>query len=509
MVVRFNFATAGSPIPPGYTLDFGEAYSEELGHGWVQEANFSVPVDLTPNGRDRNMVANQLLDSFIHMEYPDSIGDPDAVRTPAAWQYDIEDGEYRVTVGVGDIGFFDSQHSINIEGVAAITDFNPDITEPFAIATEIVSVEDGRLSIDAIGGENTKIDFIEILPAREVNVNFGSPESPLPAGYISDFGEAYSEGRGYGWVTEESAGTDSLVPLEITSNGRERNLIDNNFQDSLIHLQYPESIGDSNAVRTSAAWEYELPNGQYVVTASVGDPAFADSSHTINAEGTSIINNFVSTEEDLFAVASEVITVEDGRLTIDAVGGGNTKLNYLNVSPAIDVKVNFAPEDFEASPGGFINDFGEAYTEDRGYGWVTQDTINSANPSPIDITGNVRERGSVAGPINDTLIHMQYPELIGDPDAVRTPAAWEYDLPNGTYRVNVGVGEPEFIDSVHQINIEDVPVITDFEPTSDNLFRFASRVVEVNDGTLTIDAIGGENTKLNSVQIASVGSLGD
>ena len=509
MVVRFNFATAGSPIPAGYILDFGEAYTSERGYGWVQQADFSLPLDVTPNTRDRNGLSDRLLDSLIHMQYPNSIGDPTAVRTPAAWQHDIENGEYRVTVSVGDIDFFDSQHSINIEGVPAITDFVPDSTNPFATATEIVTVEDGTLNINAIGGENTKLNFVDIIPAREININFGAVNSPFPEDYIRDFGEAYSEGRGYGWVTEASAGTDSIEPLDITTNGRQRNLIDDGLQDSLIHMQYPESFGFPDAVRTAGAWEYELPNGEYVVTASVGDPAFADSIHTINAEGISVIDGFASTEENLFTVASEVITVDDGRLTIDAIGGENTKLNYLNISSAIDVRVNFAPEDFERTPAGFINDFGEAYSEDRGYGWITQGTIDSFEPIPIDITGNARERGLVGDPITDSLIHMQYPESIGDPDAIRTPAAWEYDLPNGTYNVRIGVGDPSFTDSVHQINVEDIPFIRDFVPTSDNLFSFANRIVEVDDGTLTIDAIGGENTKLNSVQITSVGSLGD
>lgn len=504
MVFRINFGDEQSAVPNGYTLDFGEAYSASQGFGWVTEADLITPLDITPNGRDRELSNGQLIDTFIHMQYPEDNPNPDAVKIPAAWLYDLADGEYRVTVGVGDAAFNDSVHTINVEGVSAIADFIPDAENSFATATEIVTVDDGQLTIDAIGGDNTKLDFIEIAPITETKINFGLNASPAPADYLKDFGLAYSEEAGYGWITADSVGNSNATPLDISINARDRNETDDSINDSLIHMQFPVENPNPNAVKTPAAWEYAIPNGQYRVTAEVGDPAYTDSSHTINIEDIKVIDDFVPTAKEQFASATELITVDDGKLTIEAAGGENTKLNFVEISSVTEAKINFGPEDFNPIAEDYYRDFGESYSDSRGYGWVTQDSANTTNPIPIDLTANTRVRDLVEDPLSDSLIHMQYPEDNPNPDAVKTPAAWEYAIPNGTYEVKVGVGDAAFTDSIHVINIEGIETISEFIPSSDELFTTATGVVDVTDGRLTIDAIGGDNTKLDFIEIASI-----
>ncbi|MGD1920983.1 MAG: hypothetical protein ACFCAD_20160, partial [Pleurocapsa sp.] len=167
------------------------------------------------------------------------------------------------------------------------------------------------------------------------------------------------------------------------------------------------------------------------------------------------------------------------------------------------VKVNFSPED-SAVPNEFITDSGAGYSSDRGYGWVSQSSLNSGNPTPIDISSNTRDRDSNSGFAADTLIHLQYPEDLVSPIAeisVKTPSAWEHDIANGSYFVTVGVGDSDFTDSSHTINIEGESAISDFVPTEDLLFTETTALVEVTDGKITIDAVGGDNTKLNFVEI--------
>src|SRR3954469_17612205 len=120
--------------------------------------------------------------------------------------------------------------------------------------------------------------------AADYHVNFQPKKAVVPSGYVRDFGEAYGprtladqgSGLSYGWV---SAGTSN--PLALTSWTRERNRagIDPRL-DTLMHVQPNGS---------EAAWEIEVPAGQYHVTVSVGDaPTDAgvyDSNHTINVEG--------------------------------------------------------------------------------------------------------------------------------------------------------------------------------------------------------------------------------
>jgi hypothetical protein len=68
------------------------------------------------------------------------------------------------------------------------------------------------------------------------------------------------------------------------------------------------------------------------VTVSVGDATATDSTHRIRVEGNVVIAGFVPTSSTRFAQASRTVSVSDGRLTIDAIGGTNTKLNYVDVS---------------------------------------------------------------------------------------------------------------------------------------------------------------------------------
>ncbi|MEL6909122.1 MAG: hypothetical protein AAFO85_02805, partial [Cyanobacteria bacterium J06598_4] len=169
------------------------------------------------------------------------------------------------------------------------------------------------------------------------------------------------------------------------------------------------------------------------------------------------------------------------------------------------IKVNFGNENSPLPSDDFILDFGGEFSSTQGFGWVTQDSLDDATATPIDISPNTRDREEIADQATDTLIHLQYPPqfpgLPGLEPPINTPSAWEYDLENGTYRVTVSVGDPSFTDSNHVINLEGENVIAGFVPSSDELFTEVTTVVEVTDGRLTLDAIGGENTKLNFIEI--------
>ena len=305
----------------------------------------------------------------------------------------------------------------------------------------------------------------------------------------------------------------------------------------------------------------------YNVTVSVGDPDFTDSTHVINIEGNNIISGFAPTEDELFNTTTAVVEVTDGRLSIDAIGGENTKLNFVEIAPAdggdidsgdlsdntntdnnsdseseniSDVdsdgggvvesiapieggrNFNFGTSD-TASTSGFTQDIGQAYSADRGFGWVTQDSAGSDNLNPIDIVANGRDRNTSFSdgegrvfqePIRDSLIHLQYPTgLFNSDTSVTTPAAWEYAVENGQYDVTVGVGDPDFTDSNHVINVEGQSVVSGFTPVIPEVdgslspgaeaFSTGTATVDVTDGRLTLDAIGGDNTKINFISIVS------
>ena len=717
MIIKVNFGSESSSTPDGFITDSGAGYSSNQGFGWVTQDSLgsenATPIDISNNIRDRQADIGSTEDTLIHLQYPENLVSPLAatsVKTPAAWEYDIANGSYFVTVGVGDSEFTDSSHTVNIEGESAISGFSPTEDNLFSEATKLVEVTDGRLTIDAVGGENTKLNFVEITAEEDfdgeetsvdtdesedtedteteasldtedfedtegtdtedsdteasldtdesedtedsgdtedtdteasldtdesgdtedtdteasldtdesgetegtdtedsdteasldtdesgetedtdteasldtdesgdtsdvdnisdsggdagaIRVNFGTASAFPVEGYIQDIGSEYNDGQGYGWVTQDSVGSGNPTSINITPNTRDRNSVQEDTFDSLIHLQYADAFDNQNSVKTPAAWEYELANGEYTVTVGVGDPDFIDSNHVINIEGNSVISGFVPTEDNLFEVQTSTVQVTDGKLTIDAIGGENTKLNFVEITPAdgseitnppVDVtpietptevpipvegggvvetvqpieggiNVNFGAATVD-SPSGFTQDIGEAYSESQGYGWVTQDSAGSDAPNPIDLFANTRDRDTLFGDgqggvfseaTKDSLIHLQYPTGLGNSDSsVTTPAAWEYALENGQYEVTVGVGDPDFFDSNHVINVEGESAISSFVPTGSiengslplgaQAFSTGTVTVDVTDGRLTVDAIGGENTKLNYISIVPV-----
>ena len=167
--LEVNFQPDAAPVPSGYIKDSGAGYSGTRGFGWIREDSLStthVALDVSPNGRDRNRLSDQRLDTFIHMQYPKDGTSSSAIRTPAAWEAAVPNGRYDVTVNVGDADpNYDSMHRIAVEGVVAISGFVPTSAGRFSQAHATVAVSDGRLTVDAIGGTNTKIDFVTIRTA--------------------------------------------------------------------------------------------------------------------------------------------------------------------------------------------------------------------------------------------------------------------------------------------------------------------------------------------------------
>jgi Ca2+-binding RTX toxin-like protein len=165
-------------------------------------------------------------------------------------------------------------------------------------------------------------------PVSELNVNFQTADAAVPGGYIKDFGEPFGsrrrddQGTGlyYGWV---EPGTST--PLSLTEDGRERaSLSSNQRLATFMHMQKS----------AQGAWEMSIPDGTYEVTVSVGDNDYADSTHNVNVEGQNLIDNAALTNDNKFANATGTFEVTDGRLTVDAVGGQNTKINYIDITNA-------------------------------------------------------------------------------------------------------------------------------------------------------------------------------
>jgi hypothetical protein len=358
----------------------------------------------------------------------------------------------------------------------------------------------------------------------DARVDFKPSYAPTYSLYVADTGAAYSDTRGYGWVRQDSLPNPTHTPLDLSANTTDRDPLGTDTVerrlDTTLFMQYPTAGSNPRLVKTPGAFEIAVPCGVYAVTASVGDSAWSSfkrkvgdvSTHRINAEGQTLINNFTPTDNNKFKGATSTVNVCDGRLTIDAIGGTNTKLNYVHVERVV-ASIDFQPELAETDTD-YAKDTGAAYSDSRGYGWVREDSLPNPTHTPLDLSANTADRDPYDTDQYqqklDTTLFMQYPTAGSNPRLVKTPGAFEIALPCDDYAVTVSVGDSAWSSfkkkpgevSTHRINIEGVNAISGFVPTDSNKFATATRTVNVCDGRLTIDAIGGTNTKLNYLEIA-------
>ena len=179
-------------------------------------------------------------------------------------------------------------------------------------------------------------------PPDDFAINFQDPNTTTPAGYFRDFGEPFGlrtgasqgSGQSYGWVVPGSnTALDISQGGSWPGNGRRRFVTADMRYDTLMQMQYT----GGNGTAAEAAWEYELPNDDYLVKVVAGDAQYTDTAyhnntvHVVNVEGVNVIAPFTPTDTVRSQVASQVVTVSDGRLTIDAVGGTNTRILFIEV----------------------------------------------------------------------------------------------------------------------------------------------------------------------------------
>ena len=162
-------------------------------------------------------------------------------------------------------------------------------------------------------GRRMQLELLEprvLLAGDTYLINFQNDEATIPTRYERDIGELFgSRGNGltYGWSSDH---TDQTIERSADPDQR---------FDTLIMIESGQD------------WEFQLANGMYEVTMAVGDPSNNDGVHTINVEGVNYWNAVPDTSDAM--VATNPVTVTDGRLTVDASGAANlaTRINYIHI----------------------------------------------------------------------------------------------------------------------------------------------------------------------------------
>jgi glucose/arabinose dehydrogenase len=142
--IRINFQPTDAPTPAGYVPDTGLTFGPRSGlsFGWnVSHA------DVT---RDRNINANQLLDTLCHF------------HSGASWEIALPNGSYNVLASIGDAGFA-STHTLIVEGVTYWS-ARALAANQFVSNSSAVTVSDGRLTLTqgAAADKATRINYVEI-----------------------------------------------------------------------------------------------------------------------------------------------------------------------------------------------------------------------------------------------------------------------------------------------------------------------------------------------------------
>jgi methionine-rich copper-binding protein CopC len=207
---NINFQPSGTAVPTGYTADIGLPFDATRKYGWISPTT-KQPIDLKANMRLRSGTGDFKQLSLVQMQATTS------GQVPGTWEYAVPNGRYRVTISAGDNNYFDSDNQINVEGLPTITDFIPTATTKFRIATSVVQVNDGKLTIDATGGVNTKMDYINCLPATTVS------DASIPTA-SARFSGSQSSANVYNnqvqiFLSAIDAGGSGLASLQYAING--------------------------------------------------------------------------------------------------------------------------------------------------------------------------------------------------------------------------------------------------------------------------------------------------
>jgi hypothetical protein len=179
-----------------------------------------------------------------------------------------------------------------------------------------------------IGGEIAEIPDIQPPPThpraegppRDYYINFQDPagdpmDDPLIVNdktYMKIGASDYSQVDGYGWYSPPDV---NWAAVWLASGP-------NALQRSILFSDWGRPV----------TFEFDLPNGEYNVTVSVGWEGRTYLHHKVDIEGVSFVNDEATTPEASYIVRAKTLYVNDNKLTL-AMGilDEYTMLNYLDI----------------------------------------------------------------------------------------------------------------------------------------------------------------------------------
>lgn len=500
--VKINFQPQGATRPSGYLRDYGQAYalrteveqgSGQYSFGWI-ETTTTTPLSLVGGSADRNTNADQRYDTLLHMQGDDITGSYGGPRREGRWEFVLPNGRYRVTVAAGDangeaLPENTPFHSINVEGKSLINRFqssgaNGTPTRHMASTIE-VAVTDGKLTIDAAGGFNTKINFVEIQAVVNDTITFNDI---APATYT------VREILPTNWLL------DDIVCIDPTGDTG-KNLT---TQTATIRLASGENITCYFQNKWNSAIGTPTPTQSLTPTQTLTPTITPTATATSATAGTiEIVKDANPNLTQAFSFSTTGgLTPSSFRLVDDGSAPFNARINFQSAGAAV--------------PTGYFRDYGQAYglrvDSNQGGGIYSYGWLKYSDSTALSLVGEGRDRNLINTDQRlDTFIPMQLEDI----DATKTEGKWEIAVPNGIYNVTVAVGDalkatPVASEPRHTVNVEGVQAIDQFQSLdangSLNRHRTVTVEVTVTDGKLTVDAggDGGFNIRINFIDITKV-----
>ncbi|MEO1654971.1 MAG: hypothetical protein AAFU64_15595, partial [Bacteroidota bacterium] len=409
------------------------------------------------------------------------------------------------------------------------------IAEKLRTATTSVLVTDGRLTVDPVGGDNTKIisAIIQSTPTNlffaqeriEIDLDYGDNKDTVTVNLSTNVG------AGTGLSLNQSVGSNWLSLPESLILGDQEFIVDSRGLNPGVY----------RAIVRAQALDYEAAELEVILRVNRIGMSFASDTLVFNlvqgevgvAQSVDLLSSIGIPDVEISAPTEAgwiVIPANQGigTININANAGGlaphktyqttvsATANGYqvarltviLNVAPSPTgftwkKLINFQPSS-SPTPSGYIPDFGEGFGdrgnfsgEDLVFGWKS-----TAFQEAFSIEDKMRYRSDIAVSLEEqTLAQMQ----VADNEAF-----WEIDLPKNLYRIGISVGDPKFKDNINVVNAEGAELVN-YDQIALNSrsteFIAASRLVE--DGQLTLDPTGGTNTKMNYVWIGEIDAIND
>ncbi|OAI52842.1 hypothetical protein AYO44_16410 [Planctomycetaceae bacterium SCGC AG-212-F19] len=325
-----------------------------------------------------------------------------------------------------------------------------------------------------VGGTTTNLSVLGADDGGESNLTYTWAAASVPTGATPSFSVNGTNAAKNTSVTLNKAGSYTFQAT-ITDAGRQTatstvNVTVNQSLTSLVLSPASATVADGATQQFSATGKDQFGN------ALTTQPAF---SWSIDSGGIGSISTSGLYTAPASGTGTATVRASSGSV------GGTASVSVTAAAPFI-AHINFTSNP-ATTPAGYLSDSGAAFGN-RGnalsYGWSADNSVNARD----------RNAGNSPDELHDSLIHMQ------TPSTGAMTYTWSIAVPNGTYTVHVGVGDPAYADIVSKLTVNGILTINGTTSSSHHWLE-GTTTLTVSNGLLTVAEQAGAYDKIDFIDI--------